>query len=87
VLGIFLSVASCGSPPYIMKMIKDAPLNRLQISRETGSIESAEPLDLGQRVRGLRKAKKWALEQAAQQAGQARFTLSKIENGQMSPTY
>ena len=43
--------------------------------------------DLGRRVRELRKAKGWTLEQAAAQAGLARSTLSKIENGQMSPTY
>ncbi|MCV2865754.1 helix-turn-helix domain-containing protein [Albidovulum sediminicola] len=47
----------------------------------------AEPLDLGKRVRDLRKARGWTLEQAAGQAGLARSTLSKIENGQMSPTY
>ena len=35
----------------------------------------------------LRKARNWTLEQAAGQAGLARSTLSKIENGQMSPTY
>ncbi len=45
------------------------------------------PLDLGERVRELRKARDWTLEQAAAQAGLARSTLSKIENGQMSPTY
>ncbi|MEY8841377.1 helix-turn-helix domain-containing protein, partial [Cribrihabitans sp. XS_ASV171] len=44
-------------------------------------------LDLGARVRELRKARDWTLEQAASQAGLARSTLSKIENGQMSPTY
>ena len=44
-------------------------------------------MDLGIRVRELRKAKDWTLEQAARQAGLARSTLSKIENGQMSPTY
>jgi len=38
-------------------------------------------------VRELRKARNWTLEQAANQAGLARSTLSKIENGQMSPTY
>jgi transcriptional regulator with XRE-family HTH domain len=38
-------------------------------------------------VRELRKARNWTLEQAAQQAGLARSTLSKIENSQMSPTY
>lgn len=45
------------------------------------------PLDLGARVRDLRKSRGWTLEQAARQAGLARSTLSKIENGQMSPTY
>ena len=38
-------------------------------------------------MRELRKAHNWTLEQAANQAGLARSTLSKIENGQMSPTY
>lgn len=38
-------------------------------------------------VRELRKSRGWTLEQAAGQAGLARSTLSKIENGQMSPTY
>ena len=45
------------------------------------------PLDLGERVRELRKVRDWTLEQAAKKAGLARSTLSKIENGQMSPTY
>ncbi|MGH1425351.1 MAG: helix-turn-helix domain-containing protein [Pseudooceanicola sp.] len=63
------------------------PKTIIRISREGGEDEHAEPLDLGQRVRDLRKAKSWTLEQAAQKAGLARSTLSKIENGQMSPTY
>lgn len=46
-----------------------------------------EPLDLGERVRALRKGLGLTLEQAAKEAGLARSTLSKIENGQMSPTY
>lgn len=46
-----------------------------------------QPLDLGARVRDLRKERDWTLEQAAKKAGMARSTLSKIENGQMSPTY
>jgi transcriptional regulator with XRE-family HTH domain len=51
--------------------------------------EAAEPqsLDLGARVRELRKERDWTLEQAANRAGLARSTLSKIENGQKSPTY
>ncbi len=60
----------------------------IRIARASGATaELAEPLDLGQRVRGLRKERGWTLEQAAVQAGLARSTLSKIENGQMSPTY
>ena len=59
----------------------------IRIARENGREEPAEPLDLGERVRELRKARSWTLEQAAKQAGLARSTLSKIENGQMSPTY
>ena len=45
------------------------------------------PLDLGARIRDLRKDRGWTLEQAARAAGLARSTLSKIENGLMSPTY
>ncbi len=63
------------------------PKSLIRIAREGGLDESAEPLDLGARVRELRKARNWTLEQAAGQAGLARSTLSKIENGQMSPTY
>ena len=63
------------------------PKSLIRIAREGGMQEIAEPLNLGSRVRSLRKARNWTLEQAAQQAGLARSTLSKIENGQMSPTY
>ena len=42
---------------------------------------------LGQRIRALRAAKGWTLEQTSRASGLARSTLSKIENGQMSPTY
>jgi len=63
------------------------PKKLIRIARETGDQAGAEALDLGLRVRDLRKAKGWTLEQAAVQAGLARSTLSKIENGQMSPTY
>ncbi|MDF3413795.1 helix-turn-helix transcriptional regulator [Sulfitobacter sp. M57] len=59
----------------------------IRIARENGENDTAPPVDLGVRVRELRKARGWTLEQAAGQAGLARSTLSKIENGQMSPTY
>lgn len=63
------------------------PKSLIKVARENGAKESGQPLDLGARVRDLRKARNWTLEQAAGQAGLARSTLSKIENGQMSPTY
>ena len=65
------------------------PKRLIRIAREAGAdaAPEPEPLNLGQRVRELRKAKGWTLDQAAGQAGLARSTLSKIENGQMSPTY
>lgn len=60
----------------------------IRILREDQKADAApEPLNLGKRVRDLRKERGWTLEQAAVQAGLARSTLSKIENGQMSPTY
>ncbi len=68
-------------------MVKSENASLIKIARENGVEESSVPLDLGVRVRELRKERDWTLEQAAQQAGLARSTLSKIENGQMSPTY
>jgi len=59
----------------------------IRIARENGGETAVEPLNLGLRVRDLRKARGWTLEQTAANVGLARSTLSKIENGQMSPTY
>ncbi len=72
---------------HIGGMAHDDPKSLIRLARENGNSERAEPLDLGARVRDLRKSRNWTLEQAAKQAGLARSTLSKIENGQMSPTY
>lgn len=63
------------------------PKSLIRIARESGPETAPEPLDLPERVRELRKSRGLTLEQAAGQAGLARSTLSKIENGQMSPTY
>jgi transcriptional regulator with XRE-family HTH domain len=63
------------------------PKSLIRIARESGPDEFGQPVDLGARVRALRKSRNWTLEQAASEAGLARSTLSKIENGQMSPTY
>jgi len=84
------AVAGRGRSPYDTDMTAEQPTDPkaiIRIARESGEAEMPEPLDLGARVRGLRKERGWTLEQAATQAGLARSTLSKIENGQMSPTY
>jgi len=63
------------------------PKDALRLTTEDGLPGSVQELDLGARVRQLRKDRSWTLEQAATEAGMARSTLSKIENGQMSPTF
>ncbi|MDF1728785.1 MAG: XRE family transcriptional regulator [Sulfitobacter sp.] len=68
-------------------MTRDPAKNLIEIARESGTTEVSPPVDLGARVRELRQARSGTLAQAARQAGLARSTLSKIENGQMSPTY
>lgn len=69
-----------------MSLAPDNP-SLIRLARASGEGETPLPVDLAVRVRELRKARAWTLEQAAGQAGLARSTLSKIENGQMSPTY
>ena len=59
----------------------------MRLPCEEAGAAAEDSLDLGARVRDLRKARGWTLEQAARRAGLARSTLSKIENGRMSPTY
>lgn len=76
-----------GGRGYIADMSEKSSPSLIQLARESGESEVVPPVDLGARVRELRKARNWTLEQAASQAGLARSTLSKIENGQMSPTY
>lgn len=63
------------------------PRSLIRIARDGMHDVPAEPLNLGQRVRELRQSRGWTLDRAATAAGLARSTLSKIENGQMSPTY
>ena len=66
--------------------MQDQP-SLLRIAREGEEERNVEALELGARVRALRKERNWTLEQAAKEAGLARSTLSKIENEQMSPTF
>ena len=75
------SVASAPARRYSQRMTQDGPKSMIQIARESGETETAPPVDLGARVRELRKARNWTLEQAANQAGLARSTLSKLAVG------
>ncbi|SET32137.1 helix-turn-helix domain-containing protein [Oceanicella actignis] len=59
----------------------------IQIATRRAEASPLAPLRLGERVRQIRKAHGWTLEEAARRAGLARSTLSKIENEQMSPTF
>jgi len=67
--------------------MQDDEPSLIRLARANGKNAQVEALNLGARVRDLRKSRSWTLEQAARQAGLARSTLSKIENGQMSPTF
>ncbi|MGC3874396.1 helix-turn-helix domain-containing protein [Halomonas sp. GXIMD04776] len=46
-----------------------------------------EPMRLGERLKEIRLASRWTLEDVSQRTGLARSTLSKIENDQISPTF
>ena len=59
-------------------MEKRDPKQLLEIERDNGGTEGVVALNLGQRVRDLRKAYGWTVEQATQHAGFAGSTLSKI---------
>ncbi len=68
------------------KTVAAAPLReRPRLSRP--GPPAAKPLELGPRLRDLRATRGWTLEECSQRTGVARSTLSKIENGLMSPTF
>lgn len=54
-------------------------------AEKTGQIP--QPVKLGEILKRLRGARNWTLADAADATGIARSSLSKIENGLMSPTY
>jgi transcriptional regulator with XRE-family HTH domain len=66
---------------------------QLRIERHLGDLDqhSAKNMDapmlLSSRVKQLRVAKSWNLEQAANHIGLSRSSLSKIERNEMSPTF
>ena len=48
---------------------------------------TATETDLGERVREIRKARKWTLKEVAERTGLAISTISKMERGEISLTY
>jgi len=77
----FQALLSTYSPYCVMNMPVPTPPSLPGVARADGDAA------LGTRIRALRTARRWTLEQASQACGLARSTLSKIENAQMSPTY
>ena len=63
--------------------LKSANLAPLDIDAPA---EPSAPVEIGGRVRALRKERGWTLEQTSQQAGISLSALSKIERGELSPT-
>ncbi len=51
------------------------------------SSPALQPLQLGQRIRDIRRERKWTLDEVSRRTGLAKSTISKIENDQMSPTF
>jgi len=73
--------------PTVLKLSRRSQqLLRIRMSMEKPGVPTGE-LTIGERIRSIRAAKKWTLEQTGQHSGLARSTVSKIENDQMSPTY
>lgn len=68
-------------------MSPPAPLIK-QVNRNNPDASSGiTPIDLGERIKEIRKGKGWSLERASESAGISRSSLFKIEKGKMSPTF
>jgi transcriptional regulator with XRE-family HTH domain len=52
----------------------------------TASVNDSIELRIAQRIRSLRSARQWPLEELATRSGVSRASLSRIENGEVSPT-
>ncbi len=66
-----------------------APEDVPETSQGRGESQSRriQPLTLGERVRDIRRRNSWTLDDVSKKTGLARSTISKIENGLMSPTF
>jgi len=60
---------------------------KLKIKHPDSRGPAIQPLRLGERLRRIRREKKWTLEEASKITGLAKSTLSKIENDRISPSF
>jgi transcriptional regulator with XRE-family HTH domain len=61
--------------------------SKRSIAAKGGPSARGGTIDIGERVRQLRKARDWTLEHTSERTGIAHSTLSKIERGELSPTF
>ena len=52
----------------------------------TDPVNDSIELRIAQRIRSLRSERQWPLEELATRSGVSRASLSRIENGEVSPT-
>ncbi len=64
-----------------------APIRGHKTGAGAASAEALRKLKLGPRVKGLRSARGWTLNEASERTGLSRASISKIERDEMSPTF
>jgi transcriptional regulator with XRE-family HTH domain len=64
----------------------DVPVEENYRAAASTSATAEVPLDLGARLKEIRKRQKWTLQQASERTGVGVSTLSKIERNELSPT-
>ena len=74
-------------PPFYVTVMTATSEEHAALRTASGRKPFVEPLRLGERLKQIRLANQWTLEDVSQRTGIARSTLSKIENDQVSPTF
>ena len=74
-------------PPFYVTVMTATSEEHAALRIASGRKPFVEPLRLGERLKQIRLANQWTLEDVSQRTGIARSTLSKIENDQVSPTF
>lgn len=85
--GLMKPGASAGKAQDLIAMKFTPSLPKAPDPAAPKDLEPQPPVKLGEILKRLRKKRDWTLADAAAATGIARSSLSKIENGIMSPTY